>query len=149
MDISKMTMPEVLKHISELPAAKRVDAVKQISNLRKEFKVLFWYVYRTDVILQLPEGVPPFKEMETPENMGHNRLPKELRKFEYFLPATQINQIKREKIFIELLEAVSPEEAKLVIQVKEKKLAYKGINRKLIEEALPEVFVGEPETKKP
>jgi hypothetical protein len=143
IDISKMTMPEVLKHISELPADKRVNAVKQISNLRKEFKVMFWYVYRSDVKFELPDGTPPFKAMETPENMGHNRLPKELRKFEYLISTAKMNQIRREKIFIEILEAVSPEEAKLVVQIKEKKLPYKGVNRKLIEDALPEVFAGE------
>jgi hypothetical protein len=143
IDISKMTMPEVLKHISELSADKRVNAVKQISNLRKEFKVMFWYVYRSDVKFDLPEGTPPYKPMETPENMGHNRLPKELRKFEYLVSSTPMNSIKREKIFIEILESVSPEEAKLSIQIKDKKLSYKGINRKLIEDALPEVFVGE------
>jgi hypothetical protein len=56
-----------------------------------------------------------------------------------------LNPIKRESIFIEVLETVSPEEAKLVLMMKDKKLTYKGINRKLIEEALPEILQGESE----
>ena len=75
--------------------------------------------------------------MESPENMGHNRLPREMRKFQYFFKESNLNTIKREKLFIELLETVSPEEAKLVLMVKNKKLTYKGITRKLVEEALP------------
>ena len=83
--------------------------------------------------------------METPGNWGHNRLPKELRKFQYFITGSKLNPIKKESMFIEVLESVSPEEAKLVLMMKEKKLTYKGINRKLIEEALPEILQGESE----
>jgi hypothetical protein len=143
IDISKMTLPEIFKHISDLPATKRSNALNQIANLRKEVKVLMWYIFRKDVTFDLPEGSPPYKEMEIPKNMGLNRLPSEIRKLEYLLPASNLSKIKKEKIFIEILESVSPEEAKLVLQVKEKKLPYKGITRKLAEEALPEIFLGE------
>jgi hypothetical protein len=81
--------------------------------------------------------------METPENMGHNRLPKEIRKFQYFLPNNGLNVVRRERIFIDLLESLDPEEAKLVLMIKDKKITYKGITRKLVEEALPDLFVGE------
>ena len=143
IDITKFTVPELFKHIEELPAKDRVGALREIANLRPELKMILGYTYHKNVAFALPEGDPPYKVMETPENMGHNRLPKEIRKFEYLLPTNNINQIKRESIFIELLEAVSPEEAKLVLMVKNKKLTYKGFNRKLVEEALPELFEGE------
>ena len=143
MDISKMTLPELLIHVSGLPTEKRANALKQIANLTPDLKTLLKYTYHKDVKFDLPEGDPPYKEMETPENMGHNRLPREMRKFQYFFKESNLNTIKREKLFIELLETVSPEEAKLVLMVKNKKLTYKGITRKLVEEALPELFVGE------
>lgn len=143
MDISKMTLPELLIHVSGLPTEKRANALKQIANLTPDLKTLLKYTYHKDVKFDLPEGDPPYKEMETPENMGYNRLPREMRKFQYFFKESNLNTIKREKLFIEVLETVSPEEAKLVLMVKNKKLTYKGITRKLVEEALPELFVGE------
>ena len=143
MDISKMTLPELLIHVSGLPTEKRTNALRQIANLTPDLKTLLKYTYHKDVKFDLPEGDPPYKEMETLENMGHNRLPREMRKFQYFFKESNLNTIKREKLFIELLETVSPEEAKLVLMVKNKKLTYKGITRKLVEEALPELFVGE------
>jgi hypothetical protein len=145
IDISKMTIPELLTHISELPAAKKVSALKQIADLTPELKTVLKYTFHKNVLFDLPKGVPPYKAMETPENWGHNRLPKELRKFQYFLKGSNLNPIKRESIFIEVLETVSPEEAKLVLMMKDKKLTYKGITRKLIEEALPEILQGESE----
>jgi hypothetical protein len=145
IDISKMTIPELLTHISELPAAKKATALKQIADLTPELKTVLKYTFHKNILFELPKGVPPYKAMETPENWGHNRLPKELRKFQYFLKGSNLNPIKRESIFIEVLETVSPEEAKLVLMMKDKKLTYKGINRKLIEEALPEILQGESE----
>ena len=145
IDISKMTLPELLKHVAELPAAKRANSLKQIANLTPELKTVLRYTFHKNVIFELPSGVPPYRPMETPENWGHNRLPKELRKFQYFITGTTLNTIKREAMFIEVLESVSPEEAKLVLMMKDKKLTYKGITRKLIEEALPEILQGESE----
>jgi hypothetical protein len=145
IDISKMTLPELLQHVAELPAAKRANSLKQIANLTPELKTVLRYTFHKNVIFELPVGVPPYKPMETPANWGHNRLPKELRKFQYFLKGSTLNPIKRESIFIEVLESVSPEEAKLVLMMKDKKLTYKGITRKLIEEALPEILQGESE----
>jgi hypothetical protein len=58
---------------------------------------------------------------------------------------TELNTIKREKIFIELLESLSKEEAQVVLMIKNKKLTgpYKNVTRKLVEEALPDLFSGE------
>jgi len=50
---------------------------------------------------------------------------------------TNVHQIKRESLFIDLLESIHPEEAKLVCSVKDKKIPYKGITKKLVKEALP------------
>ena len=145
INIDKMTLPELLKHIGDLPAAKKANALKQIANLTPELKTVLKYTFHKNIQFELPKGAPPYKEMETPGNWGHNRLPRELRKFQYFITGTTLNPIKREAMFIEVLESVSPEEAKLVLMMKEKKLTYKGINRKLIEEALPEILQGESE----
>ena len=145
INIDKMTLPELLQHIGDLPAAKKASALKQIANLTPELKTVLKYTFHKNIQFELPKGAPPYKEMETPENWGHNRLPKELRKFQYFITGTTLNPIKREAMFIEVLESVSPEEAKLVLMMKDKKLTYKGITRKLIEEALPEILQGESE----
>ena len=145
IDISKMTLPELLQHVAELPAAKKASSLKQIANLTPELKTVLRYTFHKNILFELPKGVPPYKPMETPENWGHNRLPKELRKFQYFITGTTLNPIKREAMFIEVLESVSPEEAKLVLMMKEKKLNYKGITRKLVEDTLPEILQGESE----
>jgi len=153
-DISKMTLPELLKMIAEVPQGKRAEHLREIANLKPDIKTVLVYTFHNNFVFDLPEGSPPYKSVDMPDNWGYNRLPKELRKFKYFFVGNGLNPIKREKIFIDLLESLSPDEAKLVLMIKDKKLTYKGkqadryaITKKLVVEALPELFVGEKEVE--
>jgi hypothetical protein len=140
-----MTFPELLKHIEELPANKKVDAIRQLIKIVPGFRDVFELVFRTDLEIDLPAGDPPYKPLDMPENWGYNRLSKEIKKFKYFVKAipNNLTGAKKERMFIDMLESVSPEEAKLVLMIKDKKLKYKGITRKVVEEAIPTLFVGE------
>lgn len=148
IDITRFTIPELLKHISDLPASKRTGALKEIANLKPDLKTVLQLCYHKNVVFDLPEGAPPYKSLEVPENWGYNRLPKELKKVHYFLKGAKnnLNQMRKEKIFIDILESLSPDEAKVFIMIKDKKITYKGFNRKLVQDALPELFAGETET---
>ena len=143
IDLNRMTLPEIFQHVSDLPAGKRADALKKIASLVDNVRVVLHYVYHKNVVMALPEGIPPYKPMDIPKNMGLNRLPAEMKKIQYFLPSSNINPIKRESMFIDMLESLSPEDAKLLLMMKNKKLEYKGITRKLVEEVFPEILVGE------
>jgi hypothetical protein len=144
IDVSKMTLPELLKHLDEVPLNGKAPSLTAVANLRKDLKDLLYYTFRKDVKFELPDSNPPFKRMDAPKNMGLNRLHAEMRKFQYFVTGTKLDKFKREKLFIEVLEAISSEEADLLLMVKSKKLtAYKSITRKLAEQAIPEIFKGE------
>lgn len=143
IDLDRMTLPEIFQHISELPATKRSSALKAIADLTPHLKTLLRMTFNKSVVMDLPKGAPPFNKMDIPENMGLNRLPAEMRKLQYLFPGNNLSQLRRERMFIEILESISPEEAELLLAVKEKKLKYKGITRKLVEDTLPELFEGE------
>ena len=88
----------------------------------------------------IPEGVPPFKEAN--QNTPPSSLTKQSPRFRYFVaggPGDALPKLKVEMMFIKLLEAVPPSEAKVVILMKDKKLdtEYKGISKKVIQEAFP------------
>ena len=48
-----------------------------------------------------------------------------------------LKQTRREYLFIQLLESIDKEDAKLMIAVKDKKLPYKGINVDIVNKAFP------------
>lgn len=147
IDVSRMTLPELLKHVSGLSPKDRVPAIRAIANLKPDIKKVLQLTYHKNLVFDLPQGAPPYKPLNVPDNWGYNRLPKELRKVGYFLKGAQNNLTKfhKEKMFIDMLESVSPEEAELLVMIKNKKITYTGITRKFVEEALPELLTGEKE----
>ena len=94
----------------------------------------------TSVKWNLPEGNPPYTA-----SAAHNH-PTNLRtvhrQFKYFVkggPGDQMQKMKREQIFIGILEGVHPEDAKLVIgMINKDKIP--GISRPVVEEAFPNLL---------
>jgi hypothetical protein len=48
--------------------------------------------------------------------------------------------LKRESMFVQLLERVDPEDAKLLIAVKDQNLSYKGLSYKLVRDVWPDLL---------
>jgi len=105
-------------------------------------KAILGYTYDPNVIWALPDGDPPYNESEALDQEG--RLVQESRKFYLFVKGNteqqrNITSAKREQIFITLLESLDPNEAKVVLAMKNRKLPYKGLTRKLVAEAFPTI----------
>ena len=90
--------------------------------------------------LSLPEGMPPFKKADTEGDLRELRF--EYPKFRNFVKAASpnLNQFKRETVFIDLLESIHPEDAKLFCDAKDKNLNYKYITKTLVKAAFPDLI---------
>lgn len=96
----------------------------------------------------LPEGRPPFS-LEESKKWGFtpSAIQRAAKKLKFFVkngPGQSMASFKRERMFITLLETMHPEEAELLILMKDKSLIkktgtahYKGITKKLVIEAFP------------
>jgi len=84
----------------------------------------------------LPEGEPPFKAAAEPMGMTPTNLYGELRRL-YVFARADLKPVKREQLFISLLEGVHPDEAKLLCAIKDQTLhkLYPKVTRKLITDA--------------
>lgn len=133
---------DIFKEIEKTTGRKNKIAKLQEYQNNKTFMQILEAVSDVRVIFELPEGTPPYQSSDDMiDNTGG--LYQEIRKMYIFTKnrrSAEIHRIKRERIFIEFLESIHPEDAKLMLGVKEKKLPYKGITTKLIEEAFPERF---------
>jgi len=87
----------------------------------------------------LPEGAPPYLPSSHSEPMAS--IFRENTKFRYFVKNNNVNisQMKREQIFIGVLEAVHPKDAELVISMINKKSPVKGLTLKIAQEAFPDL----------
>ena len=88
----------------------------------------------------LPEGEPPYTP--APAHAHAANLTQQNKNFKYFLKGgsgESLPKYKREQIFIGILEGVHPEDAKLVINMINKK-KIPGISRPVVEEAFPNLL---------
>lgn len=106
-----------------------------------QLKSILGLTYDPNVNWLLPEGTPPYKPLpkEADQEAG---LSSELRRMYLFIEGdtdTQKNlkQHRREQIFIDILESIDPGDAKVLIGMKDGKLPYNGITRKLVAETFP------------
>ena len=99
-------------------------------------KILFEYAFIPENKMDLPAGDPPFKPDAAPIGMSPANLRMEMKKL-YVFKRQDLKPLRREQLFINLLESIHPDEAKLLLAVKEQKLnkLYKKVTRKVVEEA--------------
>ncbi len=97
--------------------------------------------FNPNIKFNLPEGEPPYKpQPKESDNQFALYAGGNLRKFGLWIeggPYPDLKQTKREQHFIAFLEMVDPDDAKLICSIKNKKMPYKGITKKLFEEAWP------------
>ena len=119
------------------------DKPKKIEVLRKydtnELRMFLKGAFSEKLEWLLPEGIPPYKPNEAPIGTEHTWLKQEVKRMFHFLKGgnPQLSQMKRDNMFIQMLEGLCAEEAKLLIQAKDKELNkhYKGLTANLIKEA--------------
>mgnify|MGYP003350843361 CR=1 FL=1 len=95
--------------------------------------ILLEDAFLPDRKFDLPEGDPPFKPDDGPLGMSPANFFQEVRKF-YIFRRKDLPKIRREQLFIQMLEGLHPSEAKVLIAVKDQNLnsLYNNISHKVL-----------------
>lgn len=98
--------------------------------------VIFKHAFMAEHKWLLPNGNPPFKPDAAPMGMSPARFIQEVKKF-YLFTRQDLKSLKREQLFIQLCESVHPDEAKILIAIKDQKLTelYPNITRQVVANA--------------
>jgi len=123
--------------------AKKVEILQEYAN--DALKTLFIWNFDDTVISMIPEGEVPYKENEVPVGTDHTSLRKEYKHLYNFVKGGNdgLSSLRRETMFIQILEGLHPEEAKILCLVKDKRLSeqYK-ITYDVVREAYPDIKWG-------
>jgi len=90
--------------------------------------------------MDLPAGEPPFKkDKEVPAGYSETNLYVEWRRFYIWTEKSNLPKIRKEALFIQLLEGLHWTEAECVCLAKDKQLSkkYKSLKEDLVREAFP------------
>ena len=119
------------------------DKPKKIEVLRKYdtpgMRMILKGAFDPKIEWDLPEGTPPYIANEAPAGTEHTFLEVEAKRLYNFAKGgnDQLNKIRKETLFIQMLEGLHASEAKVLIDVKNKSLnkTYKGLTSDMVKEA--------------
>jgi hypothetical protein len=136
-----LSIPRIFE---EVAAANSIKARKEVllENESKPLKEILKYAFHPDIKFALPPGKPPYKTIGSPDEYNPTYLYPNIRKFYLYIEGGHagLTQLRREQLFIQMLESLHPKEADLVIQIKDKKLNYRGLTYKLVKTTFPEIL---------
>ena len=135
---------EILELVdSQRTKAKKIEILREYNDLALK-AILIWNFDPTAISV-LPEGPVPYKENEVPIGTDHTSLRREWKNLYHFLNGgnDSLSTMRRETMFIQMLEGLHPEEAKIICLVKDKDLEsrYK-ITYDMVQQAYPDIQWG-------
>ena len=133
----------ILETLDLVGKAKTREEKRQVLTDRDNFatRALLQLNYHPDVKWHLPSGAPPYTPGQVADSTP-NSLHFEVKKLDYYVDPSphDLPMLRRESMFVELLERVDPKDAKLIIAVKDRKLSYKGLSYKLVKDTWPDLL---------
>ena len=130
------TIYETLEKIDKLKQRKRkVDQLKEAGDF--VMLTIIQGAYNKNIKFNMPPGAPPYEINEGAEEKEITK--KSLGLMVQMVMDTNMVQWKREKVFTDFLKSINPQDAELVIAMKDKDLTsvFPTINKELAQEAFP------------
>ena len=142
---SRLLLSEILRKVSNAKTkAEKVILLRE--NNSSALRMLLIWNFDESVISMVPEGDVPYTPNDAPVGADHTRLEQESKGFYRFVKGGQdsLKSLKREAMFVQLLEGLSAEEAELLCLVKDGQMnkKYKRITKAVVQEAFPQIEWG-------
>ena len=139
----KLLMHEVLQKVSNAKTKKEKIKLMQELNTNA-LRMLFIINFDDSVVSLLPPGNVPYTPNEAPEGTEHTILEKEARLLHHFFKGgSNVSQVKREQMFVQMLEGLSSGEAEALVLAKDKKIGKRWkITKAAVSEAFPSIQWG-------
>jgi len=117
-------LPEIFEEIAKDP--NKIPTYKDNTAL----KLVLEYAFLPENKFLLPDGDPPYTPDKAPIGASPTNFYQEIRRLYIFTKAkADLNPLRREQLFIQLLETVHPTEARLLLAIKDQSLTneYRGL----------------------
>jgi len=137
----KLQVYEIFEKFSAASTRKEKISVLQKHNIMPVRDVLQG-TFDPKIEWNLPKGKVPYSP--APNNSHMSSLLRQHKKFKFFVKglreSNNISQIKRERMFLEIIEGVHPRDAEILVDMINKKTSVKGLTAKIVKEAYPDLI---------
>ena len=131
-------MSEILKRVNNAKAKpQKIQILKE--NASAPLKQVLKGAFDPNIVWDLPAGEPPYIQNEAPIGTEHGLLRNEAKRLWHFVKGAdnQTTKTQKETMFIQMLEGLHQDEAKVLMGMKNKSLnkIYKGLTESAVKEA--------------
>ena len=123
--------------------AKKIEILKEYET--PALKSIFIWNFDPSVVSLIPEGEVPYNKNDVPVGTDHTSLRREYKQMYHFVKGgnDQLSSLRRESMFIQMLEGLHPDEADILCLVKDGQLNKKyKLTREIVETAYPDIIWG-------
>ena len=110
-------------------------------NSSDSLKNILLGIFEDSITWLLPDTPPPYEPADPVKHPSN--LSRQLNNLPYFVKGgkgADMMKVKREMMFIRMLETIHPEDAKIVLAMVAKKSPVKGLTKTLVKEASPNLI---------
>ena len=135
----KKHIPEILAEVNKAKTKAERVRILQACNVRPLRNILA-LAFDKNIELDLPEGAPPYKKDERePVGLSSASLYTESRRLARTAKTDPLPRMRKEMLFVQILEGIHWTEAEVVIAAKDKALEkmYKNVTREIVRKAFP------------
>jgi|TARA_R110000744_G_scaffold28806_2_gene69106 hypothetical protein len=137
----KLSLDEIFSKVQGVRSMKdRVDILQ--ANDCYALRLVLQGNFNDWVQFDLPEGAPPFKEDNNVPDRSAGRIDKNIKILKKLTKGSAMNPTKKEIRFVQFLESVNVNDAKIVIAMKDKELKklFPSITPALVNKAFPGII---------
>ena len=138
-------MSEILELVhKQRSKAKKIQVLKEYRD--DALTALLIWNFDPSVISALPDGPVPYTPNDVTEGTDHTSLRREWKNLYHFIKGgnDELNNIRRESMFVQMLEGLHPKESDLICLVKDKELTKKyKVTFEMVKEAYPDIVWGD------
>ena len=132
------SIAEVLKKVNNAKTKdKKIAILKQ--NDSESLRIVIKSSFDPKIKWAMPEGQVPYKPNEVPEGTEHTLLMQEAKRLWHFIEGAdnRTPSMRKETMFIQMLEGLHEDEAKVLCYAKDKQLhkVYKGLSHEVVKTA--------------
>lgn len=141
---TRLLLSEVLRKVSNAKTKQeKINLLRKYnSNALRQVMIIN---FDDSLISLMPEGEVPYTPNDAPPGTDHTRLEHEYKGlYRFFKGGAKLPSMKRESMFVQLLEGLCAEEAELLVLIKDGSLStkYKRITKAVVSEAYPSIEWG-------
>ena len=132
-------MSEVLTKVNNAKdKAKKIAVLKEHDS--EPLRMLIKSSFDPKIQWVMPPGDVPYTKDEAPAGTEHTTLASQSNKLWHFIKGADAEtpQWKKEQMFVQILETVDPDDAKLLIEAKDRKI--KGCSKATVKQAFPDLL---------